>query len=71
MLRKTIAKIPATPHDQPDVTLYIPEGEEIDVDEAGGAARAGQRRVHWKKQGGGMRALYVSEEDIDNRTVAL
>jgi hypothetical protein len=65
MRRRTTAAIPATPASQPGVTLTIPEGEEIEVVEADGTAPDGQRRVHRS----GMLGLYVSEEDIRERTV--
>jgi hypothetical protein len=51
------------------VTLPIPEGEEIDVVEADEKAPASQKRAYWKKYEHGMLGLYVSEEDIDRRTI--
>lgn len=69
MLRKTTAAIPARPANQPGVTLPIPEGEEIDVVEADEKAPASQKRAYWKKYEHGMLGLYVSEEDIDRRTI--
>jgi len=69
MRRKTTAAIPASPANQAGVNFRIPEGEEIDVVETGGTSPAGQKRVLWKKHEHGMLGLYVSEEDIDKRTI--